>query len=346
MCKIFLTLLVTNLFLIQSLHSNNQNKDFTYANFHLKWIYEGYLFPLQLEKRIETQSTNDFKWYKYSEKVYIDDINEQSQEYLTLNTKNTTKLSILEYNFTTHEQLSSYEPKLNNDLMHDYTPISHDYTYDFFSENLTDIFTLVYMKSHILVLNRFEETTDVSCVVKVMMPINTEFINEKNFNLLQKFLYIKIVFKETRPPGLHKSNRDKRKRKQQKRFKRRINPKRKLPTTFIEVELKEGPFTVNTKDFKTNNVTCTLGLIDYDDTISYEETIYELINVLDRNKKNKNDDEEDEFQSNEKAFTNSYNNLFSTRELNLNFCSQKYAIGLFEYTLIFLFNLLYNFYPN
>ena len=189
--------LVLNFYFI-NLHSSKLSTDFTLANFHLKWVYDGYLLPLILEKKLSASSTADYKWYKYSENVYIEDINNESQEYFISKTSDYTKLSILDYNYTTHEQLSSYEPRIVDDLMHDYKPIVQDYNYDFMGvENLTDIFTLAYMKSHSLLLNKLENKTEVSCVVKIMLPINDEYINEKNYNLLQRNLYIRIAIRET-----------------------------------------------------------------------------------------------------------------------------------------------------
>ena len=349
MSKFILILLTITNSLINNLHASKINNDFTLANFHLKWVYDGYLLPLQLEKKIQPTTTNtDFKWFKYSEKVFLDDISDQSEEYFVSKTHEFTRLSILEYNFTTHEQLSSYEPKLIDDLMHDYKPISQDYAYDFGSENLTDIFTLAYMKSHDLVLNRMGDKTEVSCLVKVMLPINDEFINEKNYNLLQKYLYIRIAFKETNRKRMSRKYPDRGRKTSPKRFKRKTSPKRVIPSTFIEVELKEGPFIVSTQDFKSNNVTCTLGLIDYDDTIPFEETVFELINDLkDEHASNKHASKEDMKNEESKedatheSVTDSYNLIFNrSDDMHLNFSLSNHSHRPLEYFLI-LFSIYY-----
>lgn len=254
--------------------------DYKSANYHLKWVYNDYSLPIWLEKN--TTNNYEYKWYKYSENLFIDDLDVFQQQYLTSQTADQTKLSILEYNFTTHEQLSSYEPKLVEFIN------NPDALLENYDDSQTDIFTLVYMKSHELIVNKQNDNKiEVSCSVKVMLPINDEYINDRNYNLIQKFLYIRMMLKDNankeyssqavKKADKNHHHHNKHPNRPHTRSKREeMGIERNIPTTFIEVELREGPYSIF-PDAASTNVSCTLGLIDFDDSIPYENLIFKVI---------------------------------------------------------------------
>ena len=87
MSKFLVLILTINLF-FYNLHSLTPESDLNLANFHLKWIFDGYLFPIQLEKKTQPSTAHsDYKWFKYSEKVFLDELSDQAQEYFISKTQ-------------------------------------------------------------------------------------------------------------------------------------------------------------------------------------------------------------------------------------------------------------------
>jgi hypothetical protein len=201
------------------------------------------------------------------------------------------------------------------------------------------------MKSHELIITKLNDKIEVSCSVKVMLPINDEYVNDKNYNLIQKYLYIKMALKDNKNADAssqsnkktdknkhHNKHPHKRHRRQDAGFERII------PTTFIEVELREGPYSIF-PDSASTNVSCTLGLIDYDDTIPFENLIFK---VVQGNRQHNSKDEEET----SKITHTVYNTRAptSTKRKKLMSSSSRLEASLFNFSLFGLFILfLHNF---
>ena len=305
-------------------NNNNRIKLKQTKNYYLKWITNDYLFPVWIEKNLTIDA--DYKWYKYSEGVFIDEIDDHSSQYLASQTADKTILYLLTYNYSTHEQLSTYEPRIvairsdpndSSDLFSQATDISNDYFYSSSSilnsavingataSNTVatlsrDIFTLAYLKSHTINITRLNtKKIETSCQVSIMLPINDEFLNEKNYQLIQKYLYLKMTISPHLLQQSHKISKNHHHHNKHKSKRSLMNEnddhsssvynhkivQRKIPTSFIEFELKEGPIqifidnTINKID--DDIVSCSIGLVEWDDTLIYENTINRSIFMTD-----------------------------------------------------------------
>jgi hypothetical protein len=285
-------------------------------NYYLKWITNDYLFPVWIEKNLTIDA--DYKWYKYSEGVFIDEIDDHSSQYLSSQTADKTILYLLTYNYTTHEQLSTYEPRIvairsdpndSSDLFSQATDISNDYFYSSSSilnsaviagggttttATLSrDIFTLAYLKSHTINITRVNsKKIELSCQVNIMLPINDDYLNEKNYQLIQKYLYLKMAISPHLMQQSHKISKNHH-HHNKRRLKRSLNEDyasehkivhRKIPNSFIEFELKEGPIQIyidNSNKIDDDIISCTIGLVEWDDTLIYENTINRSVFITD-----------------------------------------------------------------
>ncbi len=199
-------------------------------------------------------------------------------------TADKTILYLLGYNYTTHEQLSTYEPRIvairsdpndSSDLFNVATDLSSDYFYSGTSNPqlngnngqsaiiTRDIFTLAYLKSHSINITKVKNRLEASCQVSIMLPINDDHLNEKNYQLIQKYLYLKMSIA---PSLLKGNNKHVGKRGLRSRMKRGSDQSpnghqshsRRIPTSFIEFELKEGPIFL----FEDKS-TSSLGIFDF-----------------------------------------------------------------------------------
>ena len=363
--------------------SSSSSSSSSSRNFFIKWITADLTFPLWIEKNVSLVDA-DYKWYKYSENIYIDEIDNYLSQYVYSQTSDKTILYLLTYNYTTHEQLSTYEPRVvghrgdvagsaaaatsSTESEHNHHQHQHQHQHhqthhlgnanvgDAGDDEQRDIFTLAYLKSHVVNTTRMRTKTDVSCLVTVMLPINDDYINERNYQLVAKYIYLKMSVttpsssrspmrkkssrKEQQSNNNNNSNKSKhslraatnmtmhdttmsrrrsilkrdehvggeqqqqqqgqaRRRKAKQKAKEHVKVKkmsyradkatrRTIPSSFLEIELREGPISFysiqpNEEDKQTQTtprkeeISCTLGLIDFDDTIFYENTIYKSV---------------------------------------------------------------------
>ncbi|RNA01643.1 hypothetical protein BpHYR1_008175 [Brachionus plicatilis] len=75
-----------------------------------KWITRETKFPLRLQTPLRIDA--DFKWYKTSEDLFIEEIDNFEKDYRFEQNNDKVILDILKYDHSYHEQLSSYEPRV------------------------------------------------------------------------------------------------------------------------------------------------------------------------------------------------------------------------------------------
>jgi len=238
-------------------------------SYHLKWVTDDFPFPIVFTKDLDQKI--GYKWLKYSDNLFIDELTDSTQ-YLFTQNKNKTILYLLSYNSQTHDELSTYEPVLSQ-----YSFRKPDYNY-VFNRN---IFTLAYVKSHSLTLQRSASGYDVSCAVTILLPINEKHINEKNYDLVQKYIDLKIMMV---------GKKDKYKSKITKKHiinadngftDSRIRVKRNTASKFVELTFTEGPiifFNNEIREYKSADIfICKMSLLESGNIIVYEKNLTKSI---------------------------------------------------------------------
>lgn len=170
------------------------------ANYHLKWItYKNdYIISMEKNKKLDA----DYKWFKYSENSFIDEIYNYQRHYVYKDDIDKTKLFILNYDHYNHEQLSSYEPRAIafrsrvpfNDA--DIDDESFYYNQMDLDQEEKDIFTLAYLKLHRIRFEKIGSKSNISCSLVVVIPDNDPQLNEIIYKLLESHIQIKIQFQE------------------------------------------------------------------------------------------------------------------------------------------------------
>ncbi len=254
---------------------------------HMKWVFNDYLFPIVLTKAIKQPLDADYKWFRTTDLIFIEQIDNYEEYFLQSNTSpNETSLYILNYNFTGHEQLASYQPKMIGVRTEG---DDSDHLINEFDKN-SEIYTLAYLKSHEIQIDdkRNQKKIDYACSVTVLLPLNENQANLRaEYNkLLQNFVYIKLVLSSVDENadylGLNSDQQIKR-----KRIRRAITNENKI-INFLEIEIKEGPISVYKSFDKTvkrrDNISCLLKLTDSDDEkIKYEKTILKIFDKTSAN---------------------------------------------------------------
>ena len=247
---------------------------------HIKWVFDDYFFPIVLTKSINKPVDADYKWFRITDSIFVDEIDNYEEYFLQSNTTpDEISLYILNYNFTGHEQLASYQPKM---IAVRTDGDDSNYIIDEFNKN-SEIFTLAYLKSQEIIID--DQTNpkkiDYACSVTVLFPLNEYQANLRaDYNkLLQNFVYIKLILSSLDENadffGLNSDQQIKR-----KRIRRAITNENKI-INFLEIEIKEGPISVY-KSFdhtvkRRDNISCLLKLTDSDDEkVKYEKTILKV----------------------------------------------------------------------
>lgn len=158
-------------------------------NYYLRWITKEPVLPIYIEKKLDSPSTTDHKWFKYPQEVYLDEIENYESKYLYSQQSDKTVLYILDYSLDTHKELGTYEPR----------PIVEGEELDepVVNTHKRDLYTLVYLKSHII-----DKIDDVGndrlhffCNVSVLMPnIKKLNLNKANLQLIERSVNLKMGF--------------------------------------------------------------------------------------------------------------------------------------------------------
>jgi hypothetical protein len=280
--------------------------------FHLKWVYDAYPLPIFLEKPIRLDA--DYKWFKYTENKYIDELNDHASEYLYSQTRDKTKMYILAYDARSHKQLSSYEPK---PIAVRLGPDATDNNVETKITDVRDIYTLAFLKTHEISVDTQTraDRVELSCSALVYLPLNeNDYYNQENYKLIQKSVSMNMRMTSDDEPGQiwldegaaahskhnkhkHREHLPPGRRRRRSVLHMEIENKSKggklksgqpspLPLSapehgYIEITLREGPIVINklTRDdqFRSENVTCSLSLLDFDNSINYENTVYKIV---------------------------------------------------------------------
>jgi hypothetical protein len=236
-------------------------------SYHLKWVTDDFPFPIIFTA--DLQQKKDYKWLKYRDNLFIDELKDSSQ-YLFTESKNKAILYLLSYSSQGHNELSTYEPVLRE---YSFRKPDERYTFN------RNIFTLAYVKSHSLTIQKSANSYDVSCAVTILLPLNDRSINEKNYELIQKYIDLKIMMV------------DKKDRKKSKVIKKRttgrntessrIRTKRNMENKFIQLTLTEGPiifFNNEIREYKNADIfICRMSLLETGNIVSYEKNLTKSI---------------------------------------------------------------------
>lgn len=158
------------------------------TNYYLRWIAKEPVLPIYIEKKLESPSTTDHKWFKYPQEVFLDEIENYESKYLYSQQNDKTVLYILDYSLDTHRELGTYEPR---PILEGEEPDEPANTHK------RDLYTLVYLKSHTI-----DKIDDVSndrlhffCNVSVLMPNIKKFnLNKANLQLIERSVNLKMGF--------------------------------------------------------------------------------------------------------------------------------------------------------
>ena len=273
--------------------------------YHLKWVHDDKSFlipilPILLQKSISDTNYLDYKWYKHSDRAFIDQITNHQSHYVNSESLTQTQLYILDYNTTTHEELSSYEPKVIAFRNPELDLSTLDDTLDSSEENFEDelnhqreIFTLAYFDSLSIFVNNKDDGVEAICGIKILLPKNVEQeIDDVNIQLIQSNIELSFAEKENlNPDRMLKSNQAEnhlldlrvRKKRNLKSKKKRDDeyPKGENLDDYYQttvIELKIGPYIIFNKDATdlSKEISCKVKLREEDENKKDDLiTIYE-----------------------------------------------------------------------
>lgn len=228
----------------------------SFANYFIKWTFKDQNLPILLNKKINPDS--NYRWFKYSENIFIDEIADKQETYISSNTNDEAYLHILDYNYDTQSELSSYAPVLMDDTIEE--------------PDETDLFTLVYFKSHLIDVIDFGDNLNVYCNASFLMPSNKENVNKINLRLIERHYNFKIGFSnQINSYGTTKHTHSKKYKTILKNSLRSLRKKRNEPSqTAIEINLSLGPIVLpkthifDENDAKENRIFCKMDLLELD----------------------------------------------------------------------------------
>ena len=222
------------------------------------------------------------KWFLTSprNKCYIEELDDYSLSYVQFSINDETGLYLLNYSFTTHDQLASYQPK----MIAVRTEIDDsNYLIDSFNKS-APFFTLVFLRSFEILIDKQEDSDkiDFSCAVSILLPLNenqTNIVAEYD-ELIQNLIYIKMVLINDES-NQHVASNSQRQIEYHKKRTRRNNEEKVI--RLLEIVIKQGPIAVNKEtQTKHNNITCScfLTLTDSDENRpKFEKTIFKLVDT-------------------------------------------------------------------
>lgn len=140
--------------------------------FHLKWISDQTQFPFSFQLPHYDKELIDYDWYKYDEDTYVTKLDNYRPDYFVSKQPYKTKLTIFKYDFKTHEQLTTYEPKRIFDF-NDSAKLKH-----------RDLFTLLLLQSHRIRIDRAQDYANVTCLADFL--IDQSSMEESTVDLLHQ----------------------------------------------------------------------------------------------------------------------------------------------------------------
>ena len=191
-CK-FLVLIILNFNLVRLQYYSNQNPKASITrrpNYFLRWVLNDPILPIYIEK--PTTKEADYKWFKYPQERFIDEIENYETNYLYSQKVDKTILYIVEYNNKSHEQLGTYEPVAIGLRTDEYDVV------DAKSYEPADLYTLVYLESHFI--DRVVDVYDSNkinffCNISLLMPNNKMHeLNQANLKLIERSVNLKMGF--------------------------------------------------------------------------------------------------------------------------------------------------------
>ncbi|CAF0850770.1 unnamed protein product [Brachionus calyciflorus] len=256
--KFLLALIIYLNFFHEFKFENNFKRQTSKTEYYLKWVLTDPLLPLLLS--VPNPDQIQVKWYKHSDKEFVEDQSDFEENYLSSDTSDESFLHIINYDIAKHSQLSSYEARSTETG----TKLDHK------------LFTLVYLKSHLIDVIETENDFSVFCNISMLIPKNDANVNDINLKLIEKYSKLKI--------GL--TNQMK-KRSIESKFDKLYRVKR-VVHNFLDINLNIGPISfpktdIFNKDYiKDNNVSCGLDLfekeLDGKNVLTYQTSIFRSVN--------------------------------------------------------------------
>ena len=181
---------------------------------HIKWITNHTFYPFRLSVSIndaDLNETTNYDWLKLSENKLVTHLPALFKTYLVTESELKSNLYLLSYNNQTHEQLSSYEPKMVNHLNMNgvsQTTIVRD------TKRARDVFTLAYLKSHSIKVNKPDnDTYKVRCIADFLIARSfgqddAELMVPAIMAQMEKYASFKIAIKSSESDDANKINRN------------------------------------------------------------------------------------------------------------------------------------------
>lgn len=169
------------------------------VDFRIKWITPTSRFPIKIEKRIDNRDVipfeADFKWYRFPDKQFINEIDDYEQIYNYRQTRSKIELDVLKYDQHSHDQISSYialPVAMRSDGPASMTDRS-DIDMDFRNE----MFTTAYLARQEIEFEPGWNSVNFSCTISVLIPYGERSLNDFNTDLVQRNLDFKMGFVDT-----------------------------------------------------------------------------------------------------------------------------------------------------
>lgn len=294
--------------------ASNQVDSLKKSNYLIKWMITEPNLPLIFSVPNHEDFSKDYRWYKYSENVFVDELPTYNEEFIYSNSVNESLLYLLTYDTDTHEQLSSFEPIPNG--------LSFLPRY---------LFTIVYLESFSIETIEINDSFNVFCNLTLLLPKNNNTVNDENFRLIEKNSRFKMGLIDNlneRKINIKTEN---------------SNQKRDtFKSKFLRVNLDIGPIilpktNVYSKDnIKNNNVSCMLDLYESSPlegwSLISRSQLFKAVDTYSSDYKKKEKINERVTTSSNKLSRNSQNSTFFTNNFFLMIIVPMLVLGLFQIT--------------
>ena len=140
--------------------------------FHLKWISDQTQFPFSFQLPHYDKELIDYDWYKYDKDTYVTKLDNYRPNYFVSKQPYKTKLTLFNYDFHTHDQLTTYEPRRIFDFNDSDKPTHRD------------LFTLLLLQSHRIRIDRDKDYANVTCLADFL--IDQSSMDDSSIDLLHK----------------------------------------------------------------------------------------------------------------------------------------------------------------
>lgn len=157
---------------------------------HIKWLTKNTRFPIIFQCPANANSSSDSEeavWRKLSDSKIIKDVYDLNDGFKAESRNQKATLKIFRYDFQTHDKLDIYEPIESKDqTMPDI-------------DRHRNLFTLSYLKSHAILVNKTERAINITCVADFLVPsANDEELNDAIFAKMEKNALFKLTINRVR----------------------------------------------------------------------------------------------------------------------------------------------------